>query len=496
MGADLLHTVQPLYNWLVAIMVPWGVLALFALSFLESLYIIGLFTPGEVIVVAAALVATASNSVPIWVVLLVAWLGGVIGVAFGYGVGRWFGLERMRKLMEWCAATRIGRLLKLDPGLVDDLAEYFKHHGTMTVFGARFAYGAKGLIPPIAGATDMAFWPFIGASATGGLLYTAALTVVGWFLQKNVALAGRIMQSIGWFAGVVFVALFIFAFIMIKRFASQRKERYLQKQGIPREDPRFVARTFWKKISFFDLAESTNDVALEAYLDGQKTPAAYLAYRQSAGRGRMSRSWASGEGGIYVSLLLTAGEDSTNASSLSLATAMAVLRAYRKALYEAGKPELADNLNIKWPNDVYLRDKKLAGILLEQKNGALIVGVGLNNRRPADSATSGPETAAYLDDEGALVHRKQLALMFLAAFENVYSTWRTSGFTPLRADYEKRERNMHQFVTVYDRSGETLDEGYCVGISQTGALLLANSPQTPPEDARAIVAGEISLRHS
>lgn len=494
MGADLLQSVQPIYHWLVQIMWPWGLVALFALTFFESLYLIGLLTPGEVTVVAAALVAAGGKTVPIWSVLLVAWLGGLSGVAFGYAVGRKFGIVRVRRLMAWCAATRIGRMLKLDPDFVDDITEYFNHHGVMTVFGARFAYGAKSFIPPIAGATKMKFGPFIGASALGGLGYTAALVVVGWFLQQNVALAGRIMKSIGWFASAIFVALLIFAIVMLKRFASRRKALYMEKHGIPYEDSRFLARTFWKKISFFDEVSSTNDIAFEAFLDGQKVPAAYIAYKQNAGRGRMARSWASGEGGVYLSLLLGADEDQQKLSALSLVVALAVARAYREALFESERPDLIDEISIKWPNDVYLSDKKTAGILIEQKNGALIVGVGLNNRRPPEMQTSGLQTAIYLDDLGIDVHRKQLALMFLTAFENVYATWREEGFAPLLEEYANKERNMHKLVIIYNHLGEEVTRGYCVGFSPEGALLLADDPSDNPQTARPVFAGEISLR--
>lgn len=496
MGTELLQSVQPLYNWLATIMMPWGLIALFILTFLESLYLIGLLAPGEVTVVAAALVAAGGKSVPLWLVLVVAWLGGACGVAFGYGVGRWFGVDRTRAFMEKCAATRVGHLLKLDPGFIDDIAEYFDKHGVMTVFGARFAYGAKSFIPPIAGATEMKFLPFIAASSLGGLAYTTALVIVGWFLQKNVELAGRIMQSIGWFAGLVFVALFVFAFVALKHFAEKRKARYLEKQGIPHEDPRFIARTFWKKISFYENVSSTNDVALEAARAGQKLPAAFIAYSQNAGRGRMQRSWVSGVGGIYLSLAFPAVErtpqHAEELGSLALVTALAVARAYRTILFEAGRGDLARALSIKWPNDVYLNDKKIAGILIEQKAGVLIIGVGLNNRRPQESDAS--LQGVYLTDVDVTVHRKQLALAFLDDFENVYSSWKTSGFIAFLSEYTKAERNVCQQVTVYDQTGAEVDSGYCVGFSDQGALLMGDTPDTACSDARAIYAGEISLR--
>lgn len=494
MGAQLLQNIQPMYNWLLGIMMPWGLIALFVLTFLESLYIIGLFTPGEVTVVAAALVAAGSKTTPVWAVLLAAWLGGLVGVAFGYFVGRQIGLPRIKKLIEWAAKTRLGKLIKLDPETLEDVVEYFDKHGVMTVFGARFAYGMKSFIPPIAGATKMSFWAFMGASAVGSLGYTTALVAVGWFLQQNVTLAGRIMESLGRVAGVVFVALFIFAFIALKQMGSKRRKRYMDKHGIPREDPRFTSRTYWKKITFLSEATSTNDVAFEAHEQGQKAPAAFIAYRQTAGRGRMQRTWASGEGGIYLSLLLPVEADPAKMSSLSLVVGLCALRAYRRALYAVGRGDLVGEVSIKWPNDIYLHDKKLAGILLEQRNNALVVGIGFNVRRPQGDEPSGPDTAIYLDDEGVTMHRKQLALKFLSAFESAFEAWRAFGFAPFMEEYTKKERNVGAFITLYDQMGAKTDEGYCLGFSESGALLLGDEKEAGPNDVREIVAGEISLR--
>lgn len=245
MEATLLQTIAPLYEWFVAIMMPWGIVALFGLAFLESLYLIGLITPGEVVVVAAALVA-AGGAAPLWLVLLVACAGNILGVTVAYWAGRALGIEGVRSLMfRWnnlMGETSLLRYARVDCDLVDDVAEYFAKHGALTAFGSRFAYGAKSFVPPVAGATRMPFMLYITLSAIGSILYNSALVLVGWVLQRNAALAAEIMQGIGWLAGAAFLFLFVFAFFTVRRFALRRREKFLEERGIPHEEPLFIER--------------------------------------------------------------------------------------------------------------------------------------------------------------------------------------------------------------------------------------------------------------
>lgn len=245
MNVNLIESIQPIYDWLHVIMVPWGLLALCGLSILESLYLIGLFTPGEVLIVTAALVA-AGGGAPLWLVAVSAWVGTFIGLIIGYYTGRWLGLEGVRRLMHsWNNRMddyKILEFAKVDPDLVDDVTEYFGKHGALTTFGSRFAYGAKSIIPPIAGATRMNFFEFISLSSAGSAIYISLLIFVGWILERHADLATKIMKGIGWFAGATFAALALFAFYTIRRYALRRREAFFEAKGIPHEEPRFVEK--------------------------------------------------------------------------------------------------------------------------------------------------------------------------------------------------------------------------------------------------------------
>lgn len=261
MDPSLINQIVPIYDWIVSIMVPWGFAALFLLALVESVIFIGLIAPGEVVVVGAAFVASSSE-LSIALVFTLAYIGSMLGVTLGYVLGRWLGFEGLRRNIHrwndlWAHRKRLSKVLTIDEGFVDDTVSFFREHGVLTAFGSRFAAGAKGVIPPIAGASRMRFRKFIAASALGGFLYTAALVAMGWFIEYNIAIAEAVMRGFGWFGAGVLVALLVFAFVVIRGFAVRRRRRYLAEKGFDVEDQttigeRLVARVEEKVVSRID----------------------------------------------------------------------------------------------------------------------------------------------------------------------------------------------------------------------------------------------------
>lgn len=129
----------------------------------------------------------------------------------------------------------------------------------------------------------------------------------------------------------------------------------------------------------FDVADSTNTQARRLAVERPGERLLVTAAVQSAGRGRQGRTWESPRGGAWLSLVWSTRQPPAAYAAASLAVAVAV----RRALAEAA-PEVADGLRIKWPNDLLLADRKVAGILCEQipasspASGFLIIGVGVN----------------------------------------------------------------------------------------------------------------------
>lgn len=125
---------------------------------------------------------------------------------------------------------------------------------------------------------------------------------------------------------------------------------------------------------------STNDEARIRAEKGAAEGTAFVAARQTSGRGRLGRTWASPDGGVYLSVVLRPPVPPSEAGSLSLAVSAAVAR----ALSGFGIP-----VSVKWPNDVLVNGRKIAGVLLEMSAEAdriawVVAGVGINVERPRE----------------------------------------------------------------------------------------------------------------
>lgn len=135
-------------------------------------------------------------------------------------------------------------------------------------------------------------------------------------------------------------------------------------------------REWVREIMMFDRVDSTNRIALEMASQGLPGGIVILAEAQEKGKGRLGREWFSPEGmNLYFSLLLRPYQPARDFPLYSLATSVALIEAIQRTTGLA--------VQIKWPNDVVLEDKKLAGILLEsevrgEQSPSLVVGVGVN----------------------------------------------------------------------------------------------------------------------
>lgn len=133
-----------------------------------------------------------------------------------------------------------------------------------------------------------------------------------------------------------------------------------------------------------DSLDSTSAQALRLLAQGERGPVLITAATQSAGRGRSGRSWCSPRGGVWMSLLWPAGDPLQRYEAAPLLAGLATL----EALEHAADPPLAD-LAIKWPNDVLVGGRKVAGILcqcevLPAAGAGLVVGVGVNTNFDPD----------------------------------------------------------------------------------------------------------------
>lgn len=238
--------------------------------------------------------------------------------------------------------------------------------------------------------------------------------------------------------------------------------------------------SFYRLVSHERVA-STNDEAKELAASGAPAGTLVAARSQSAGRGRQGRSWVSAPGNLYASLILRPAVAAATAAQLGFVAALAVADACQALVPAAA-------LALKWPNDVLLGGKKLAGILLESQaraSGALdwvVVGIGLNLATyPIDvdyPATALAATGADVSIDSAL------AALATALLEQ-YERWRDgAGFATIRADWLARAQGVGQPIRV--RLPSETRSGIFAGLDSDGALLLDT-----PRGRERIAAGDV-----
>lgn len=212
-----------------------------------------------------------------------------------------------------------------------------------------------------------------------------------------------------------------------------------------------------------------------------------VAEAQSRGRGRKGRPWCSPEGtGIYLSMILRPEISPAQAPCMTLMTAVALADALTGLLPLA--------VNIKWPNDILVKGRKLAGILTEistdmDRVDYIIVGVGVNVNTPFEAFPADIKDVAtsIRKETGASFPRVQLLQAFLREFEHCYHSFQTSDFQSV----------MHRWKQYADIIGHRIRvdmidrhlEGEVVDVAHDGVLMLRDGDH----QVHRIFSGDVSF---
>jgi BirA family biotin operon repressor/biotin-[acetyl-CoA-carboxylase] ligase len=223
----------------------------------------------------------------------------------------------------------------------------------------------------------------------------------------------------------------------------------------------------WTSVGIVERAGSTNaDLLARGGPEGQ----VLVADEQTAGRGRMGRSWVSQPGAslTFSVLIRPLPVPPARRGWLPLLTGVAVATAVRSV---AGVPA-----TLKWPNDVLAGDRKLAGILAEQSGDAVVIGIGVNVATPADALPVSPSglPATSLLAEGADVARDVLLVETLRQLEGFY--------LPFRADPDPEPSGL---LAAYRALCATL--GRQVRVELPGGNVLTGRAQDVDADGRLAV---------
>ncbi len=235
---------------------------------------------------------------------------------------------------------------------------------------------------------------------------------------------------------------------------------------------RIVSETFVERVEHHHELQSTNSHALQLAKEegNQLVTTLILAEKQTAGRGRGTNQWWSAAGALTFSLLLSGDEISVPAQQwpmISLAVGLAVSDAISEIVDKA-------NVGLKWPNDVYLQNRKVCGILIEAVHGSpgyVVLGVGVNVNNSIDQApTDLRDTAIALCD---VVHDNvELVALLVRLLDRIAVRLRSleTNSDLLQRDWRDRCLLTGQTVSIDDGSRQVV--GRCQGIDADGALLV------------------------
>ncbi|OCJ24105.1 bifunctional biotin--[acetyl-CoA-carboxylase] ligase/biotin operon repressor BirA [Serratia sp. 14-2641] len=241
-----------------------------------------------------------------------------------------------------------------------------------------------------------------------------------------------------------------------------------------------------KRVTVLPVVDSTNQYLLDRLAELASGDACIAEYQQ-AGRGRRGRQWISPFGAnLYLSMFWRLEQGPAAAMGLSLVIGIVMA----EVLQRLG----AEQVRVKWPNDLYLNDRKLAGILVELtgKTGdaaQLVLGAGINMAMRETNASQIDQRWINLQEAGITIDRNELAAKLLNELRNSLRQFEIDGLAPFISRWRKLDNFIDRPVKLL--IGEQQIFGIARGIDQQGALLLEQEGVIKP-----FIGGEISLRRA
>ncbi|AHG20518.1 biotin--[acetyl-CoA-carboxylase] synthetase [Chania multitudinisentens RB-25] len=239
-----------------------------------------------------------------------------------------------------------------------------------------------------------------------------------------------------------------------------------------------------KRVIVLPVVDSTNQYLLDRITELTSGDACVAEYQQ-AGRGRRGRQWVSPFGtNLYLSMFWRLEQGPAAAMGLSLVIGIVMA----EVLQNLG----AEQVRVKWPNDLYLNDRKLAGILVELtgKTGdaaQLVLGAGINMAMCGTNTDKIDQQWVNLQETGLNIDRNELAATLLNNLRHSLRQFEIEGLAPFISRWHRLDNFLDRPVKLL--IGEQQIFGIAKGIDQQGALLLEQDGEIKP-----FIGGEISLR--
>ena len=232
-----------------------------------------------------------------------------------------------------------------------------------------------------------------------------------------------------------------------------------------------------KRAYYFDSIDSTQDFALKIASQDNENGTVIISKKQTEGKGRMKRRWFSPIGGIWMSIIIHPDFDISNTTLVPIATSLALCKAIEKTTKI--RPEL------KWPNDITIKGKKVAGILVDtsiesNKIESLILGVGINFKIKQEKLKKNIVNSPNYYGATTLVKKNESALylvqQFLYELEVIFQ-WINSGLTKkIIFEWAKRSSTIGKNISIIN--DKKIVTGKAIKIDNDGALIISKNKQT------------------
>ena len=247
-------------------------------------------------------------------------------------------------------------------------------------------------------------------------------------------------------------------------------------------------KIFGKQVHYFDSIDSTQNQAMKMTLDEINNGTVIIAEKQTSGKGRLGRKWISPKGGIWLSIILHPKFDISVITLFPIASALALSNAIEKTLNI--KSEL------KWPNDVTIKGKKVAGMLVDaslesNKIENLVLGVGINfdvDVKQIEKILKNTPNfygVASLSEQNKTVKPILLVQSFLIELEQVYNLLNTGDTKKIIRDWTKKSSTIGQNIELNTEDGKI--KGKAIKIDDDGALVILENKKN-----RRITSGDIT----
>ena len=245
-----------------------------------------------------------------------------------------------------------------------------------------------------------------------------------------------------------------------------------------------------QKVFYFDSIDSTQNQALKMANESKNNGTIVIAEKQTGGRGRSGRKWVSPKGGIWFSIILHPKFDISNTTLFPIASSLALSNAIEKTC--------RISTELKWPNDLTIKGKKLAGMLVDASFESnrienLILGVGINfevDTKEIDKIlrkTPNYYGVSSLNEQKNKCKPIELIQSFLSELEQVYEELNNNKTNKIILEWTKKSSTIGKKIEIDTNDGKVTGEA--IKIDYDGGLLIKNKGKT-----HKVIAGDVIHR--